>query len=463
MDDMVLSPVVDGAEDGGRWLPGVSTIAAESCPILSHPAPRIGWRLTRRICDCHLMLMQDTIEELRRLALKHANGAHGDTAIPRVAISRGGAEREAMPGVYEPMMCLILQGTKCILIGDQALHYDHASYFISTIDVPAMGDVQCGGVDQPHLALTLRFDPQVISDVLISMEDDAPGIPTQPSCGFGISPMTPRLARRMARLLRLIETPAAIPVLAPLIEREIIYRLLTGPRGCTLRQIATGGSRLTQVRRAISWIRDNLTEPFQIEDLAARSGMSASAFHRHFKTLTAMSPVQYQKQLRLHVARRKLIAEAGDVAHVAFSVGYESATQFSREYARMFGASPAKDGARLRRLDAESVRSGERSRLSAMPLIRLPAPSPRNNGEKAACGTVGASSVPSPRSYGERVRVRGSFICNELKSKCGKKPEIAGNDGFNKPSITDGDNRLKHRTTVLQDVMAPESSYAPPL
>ena len=302
------------------------------------------------------MGMQDTIAELRALALGHAGSGRIDTAIPRVAISQGEASASALPGVYEPMICLILQGAKCILIGDQALHYDQASYFISTIDVPAMGEVYYSGQQEPYLAITLRFDPSVISDVLVSMEDDAPGIPTQPSCGFGISPMTPDLLDAWLRLMRLVETPGDIPVLGPLIEREIIYRLLKGPRGCTLRQIASGGNRLAQVRRTIGWIRDNLAEPFQIEDLAARAGMSASAFHRHFKAVTAMSPIQYQKQLRLHVARRMLISGAGDVAHIAFSVGYESATQFSREYARMFGASPAKDGARLRRMDAESAR-----------------------------------------------------------------------------------------------------------
>ena len=300
--------------------------------------------------------MQDTITELRRLALKHAVGRSHDTPIPRVAISHGGAATEATPGVYEPMMCLILQGAKCILIGDQALHYDQASYFISTIDVPATGEVYYAGTDQPYLSITLKFDPAVVSDVLIGMEDDAPSTPSEPACSFGISSVTPDLLHAWLRLLRLIETPRDIPVLAPLIEREIIYRLLSGPRGCTLRQVASGGSRLAQVRRAIGWIRDNLTEPFQIEDLAGRAGMSASAFHRHFKAVTAMSPIQYQKRLRLHVARRMMIAEAGDVAHIAFSVGYESATQFSREYARMFGASPAKDAARLRRMDAEETR-----------------------------------------------------------------------------------------------------------
>jgi len=296
--------------------------------------------------------MQDTITELRQLALKHAKGLEVETAVPRVAISRCEATTGPIPAFYEPMICLVLQGAKCILIGDRAVHYDQPSYFISTIDMPVTSDVYCAGPDRPYLAITLRFDATVISDVLLSMEDHAPAALADAGSGFGIAPVTPELLDSWLRLLRLLETSKDIAVLGPLIEREIIYRLLNGPRGGMLRQLATGDSRLDQVRRAIGWIRDNLAEPFQVEDLAARAGMSASAFHRHFKVVTAMSPVQYQKRLRLHVARRRLIAEAGDVARVAFSVGYESATQFGREYAREFGIPPARDAARLRRMDA---------------------------------------------------------------------------------------------------------------
>lgn len=298
------------------------------------------------------MHMQDTITELRQLALKHAKGLEIESAIPRVAISRCDATTGPMPAFYEPMICLILQGARCILIGDQAIHYDQPSYFVSTIDVPATGDVICAGPEQPYLSITLKFDATLISDVLLSMKDNVPAVPADPYSGFGIAPVTLELLDTWLRLIRLLDAPKDIAVLGPLIEREIIYRLLNGPRGSMLRQLATGDSRLGQVRRAIGWIRDNLAEPFQVEDLAARAGMSVSAFHRHFKAVTAMSPVQYQKRLRLHVARRRLIAEAGDVARVAFSVGYESVTQFGREYAREFGASPARDAARLRRLDA---------------------------------------------------------------------------------------------------------------
>jgi AraC-like DNA-binding protein len=297
------------------------------------------------------MFMQDTITELRQLALAHSKSRETETAIPRVVISRCDhceATTGPMPAFCEPMICLILQGAKCILIGDKALHYDQPSYFISTIDVPATGEVYRAGPDRPYLSISLKFDPTVISDVLLSMEDNAPEASTDPGSGFGLASVTPDLLDSWLRLLRLLESPKDIAVLGPLIEREIIYRLLGGPCGGMLRQLATGDSRLAQVRRAIGWIRDNLAEPFHVEVLASHAGMSASAFHRHFKAVTAMSPVQYQKRLRLHVARRRLIAEAGDVARVAFSVGYESATQFSREYTRLFGTPPARDAGRLR-------------------------------------------------------------------------------------------------------------------
>jgi AraC-like DNA-binding protein len=316
-------------------------------------------------CDCHLVTMQDTITELRQLALTHSKDRETETAIPRVFISRCDhceSTTGPTPGFCEPMICLILQGAKCILIGDKALHYDQPSYFISTIDVPATGEVYRAGPGQPYLSISLKFDATVISDVLLSMKGNTSAASTEPGSGFGLAPVTPELLDSWLRLIRLLDSPGDIAVLGPLIEREIIYRLLGGPCGGMLRQLATGDSRLGQVRCAIGWIRDNLAEPFQVEDLAARAGMSVSAFHRHFKAVTAMSPVQYQKRLRLHVARRRLIAEAGDVARVAFSVGYESATQFGREYAREFGISPARDAARLRRLDAEG--SAEMARVA---------------------------------------------------------------------------------------------------
>ncbi len=297
--------------------------------------------------------MKDTIEELRSLVLRHATGRKTETGIPRILMMKGDEPTDMTPGFYEPMLCLVLQGAKCVMIGEQVLRYDIASYFISSVDLPAIGRVMEACTAWPHVSITLKFDSAVISDVLLTM--NVVPDPMEPSEAFGISAVTPELLDAWLRLMRLVENPADIPVLAPLIEREIIYRLLLGPQGGMLRQIATTGSRLSQVRRAIDWIRDHLAEPFQVEMLAGIAGMSASAFHRHFKAITSMSPIQYQKRLRLNEARLKLMSEAQDTAHVAFSVGYESATQFNREYARLFGAPPARDAAKLRNLDRESA------------------------------------------------------------------------------------------------------------
>jgi AraC-like DNA-binding protein len=297
--------------------------------------------------------MKDTMNELRGLVLRHARGRRSESGIPRIMMMRGDSPTGLISGLYEPMICVVLQGVKCIMIGDQVLHYDMASYFVSSIDVPVVGKIGECSQEHPCLSIVLKFDPAVISDVLISMQE-APDL-LEPEAAFGISAVTPDLIHAWLRMMRLMETPADIPVLAPLIEREIIYRLLLGPKGGLLRQIATAGSRLSQIRRAVVWIREHLAEPFEVETLAQTAGMSASAFHRHFKAVTAMSPVQYQKRLRLHEARLRLMSEPNDVAHVAFSVGYESATQFNREYARLFGNPPARDAARLRRLESEAL------------------------------------------------------------------------------------------------------------
>jgi hypothetical protein len=185
------------------------------------------------------MFMQDTITELRQLALTHSKGRETETVIPRIAISRCDhceTTTGPMPTFCEPMICLILQGAKCILIGDKALHYDQPSYFISTIDVPATGEIYRAGPDRPYLSVTLKFDATVISDVLLSMKDDAPAASTDPGSGFGISAVTPKLLDSWLRLLRLLDAPDDIAVLGPLIEREIIYRLLRGPCGGMLRR-----------------------------------------------------------------------------------------------------------------------------------------------------------------------------------------------------------------------------------
>jgi AraC-like DNA-binding protein len=290
--------------------------------------------------------MQDQLPQLRDLVLRHAEGPRTQTAIPRVVISVGRhATTHPVPSVYEPMLCVVLQGAKEVMIGERQLHYDPASCFIGTLELPASGCVVKASPEEPYLALSLALDRDGLAGLLSELP---PGSrPDAEAAGFGVCPVTPQLLDVCLRLLSLLDEPQAIPVLVPLLEREILYRLLQGPHGEILRQVARSDSRLFQIRQAIAWIRTHFDQPLRIEALAELSGMSPASFHRHFKAATAMSPLQYQKQLRLQEARKLLIGRQ-DAARAAYAVGYESPSQFSREYARLFGAPPARDAVRLR-------------------------------------------------------------------------------------------------------------------
>jgi AraC-like DNA-binding protein len=291
--------------------------------------------------------MAEQLNHLRVLAARFASGRRTETAIPRVAINLSWETTRPLPGLYEPMHCLVLQGAKEVMIGEHSLRYDSASYFIASLELPASGRIVQASPEQPYVAVSLALDREGLAALL-------PEIPARPEAhvaGFAVSPVTQQLLDPWLRLLRLLEAPRDIPVLAPLLEREILYRLLQGPQGGVLRQIARVDSRLSQVRRAIAWIRTHYDQPLRIDALAGVAGMSVASFHRHFKTATAMSPLQYQKSLRLQQARRLLIANQ-DATQAGYAVGYESASQFSREYARLFGAPPARDAARLRSHEA---------------------------------------------------------------------------------------------------------------
>jgi AraC-like DNA-binding protein len=196
----------------------------------------------------------------------------------------------------------------------------------------------------PYLALRLGLDPALIATLLLEM----PAIEGARAIGSGIGAIDPDLLDAVLRLVRLLDRPADAEVLAPLVEREILYRLLRGPQGPMLRQIALADSRLARIARAMALIREEYNRTLRIEALAARVAMSPATLHRHFRAVTALSPLQYQKQVRLHEARRRLLAREGDAQRIGFAVGYESPSQFSREYARLFGAPPARDAARLR-------------------------------------------------------------------------------------------------------------------
>ncbi|MBI1210872.1 MAG: helix-turn-helix domain-containing protein [Alphaproteobacteria bacterium] len=293
--------------------------------------------------------MQQKLGTMLDLALRHVKGLRTPTAIPRVNLNMMRQTTQPMPGVYQPMLCLILQGAKEVTIGDQRVRYDPANYFIASLELPATGCVVDASAEKPYVGVSMALDREVLA-ALIS---DAPSNGNGEAAGFGVSPVTPELLDAWLRLLRLLDTPQDIRVLAPLVEREILYRLLQGPHGALLRQIARADSRLSQVRRAIAWIREHYDQALRVESLAEIAGMSTASFHRHFKATTAMSPLQYQKSLRLQQARMLLIADE-DASRAAYAVGYESASQFSREYARLFGAPPARDATRLRGANAPS-------------------------------------------------------------------------------------------------------------
>jgi AraC-like DNA-binding protein len=256
---------------------------------------------------------------------------------------QGQVPEHELAACYDPMVNLILQGSKSMTVGSQTLHYDPATYFVMSVDLPAVGAVHPSAAGAPYLAVSLTLEPQVIATLLTDLPPPVAQTPT----GFSVAAVTPELLDAWVRMLRLMDRPGDIPALASVYEREILYRVLQGPHAALLRDIATPSTALARINLAIQWIRQHFAEPLRVEALAAIAAMSPSAFHRHFKSITALSPVQFQKRIRLLQARLLLVSGGMKASDVAFDVGYESATQFSREYARFFGAPPAKDAARI--------------------------------------------------------------------------------------------------------------------
>jgi AraC-like DNA-binding protein len=288
------------------------------------------------------------IDELAALVgrLVETDGVH-ETAIPRLGLVRSCQPTEPMHALHEPALCIIVQGRKQVMLGNQVYRYDRSQYLVVSVDLPVVGQVIDATVEQPYLCVRLNLDRVLLGSILLEAGvDEEAGNGAGP--GLTLNPAAPELLDATLRMVRLLETPRDIAMLAPLAEREILYRLMTGEQAARLRQIATGESRLQQVNRAIGWIKRNYDKAFSVETLAQEARMSPSALHQHFKAVTAMSPLQYQKQLRLQEARRLILGTALDAASAGFRVGYDSPSQFSREYRRLFGAPPLRDAARLR-------------------------------------------------------------------------------------------------------------------
>ncbi|MHC8332857.1 AraC family transcriptional regulator [Pseudomonas sp. LB3P25] len=288
--------------------------------------------------------MTNQLNELRALAAR-AENRRTETGIPRVAMVQGEIPEHLLAAVYEPMINLILQGSKSMTIGDRTLRYDPATYFVMSIELPAVGQVHPAASGEPYLAVSLTLDPTVLATLLADLPKPIGHYDKE--AGFSVAAVTPDLMDAWVRLLRLMGRPEEIAALAPAYEREILYRVLQGPHGWMLRDIAAPDSAMARVSLAIQYIRRDFAKPIRVETLAQQAAMSVSAFHRHFKAVTALSPLQYQKRVRLLQARTLLVANAKSVTSAAFEVGYESATQFSRDYARVFGMPPSRDAARI--------------------------------------------------------------------------------------------------------------------
>lgn len=288
--------------------------------------------------------MQDLLDAMCARVLRHTDGMRLETTVPRVGIGVSARAGAPVQTVYEPMACLVLQGAKQVLIGDRVLRYDASNCFVASLELPSTGCVIEAAGDAPYVVTSLLLDRALLAELLADLPATAPA-PPMPA--FGVAPVTPALLEAWGRLLELLDAPGEVPVLAALREREVLYRLLQGAHGPMLRQVAREDSRMSQVRRAIEWIRRHFDRPIRTETLAGIAAMSVPTFHRHFRAATAMSPLQYQKALRLQAARR-LLATSGEAGRAAYAVGYESASQFSRDYARAFGTPPARDAERLR-------------------------------------------------------------------------------------------------------------------
>ena len=271
------------------------------------------------------------------------------TAIPGLSLSRRDAPTQPTSYMYEPSLCVIAQGAKRLLLGDDTYVLDVHHFLITSVDLPTVTQILQANRAQPYLSLVLQLDQREMAQLMVDSQLPPPR--TQHSSrGMATGKVTVPLLSACQRLLDLLATPQDIPILAPLIQRELLYRLLVGEQGARLRQIASAGSQSHQIAQAIAWLKRHYTRPLRIEDLAAHAHMSPSTFHQHFRALTAMSPLQYQKWLRLNEARRLMLTERLDAATAAFEVGYESPSQFSREYRRVFGAPPLRDITSLRQV-----------------------------------------------------------------------------------------------------------------
>jgi AraC-like DNA-binding protein len=270
-----------------------------------------------------------------------------DTAIPGLRLSRWETPTEPTSYTLNASICLIAQGAKRVLLGEETYLYDATSFLISSVDLPVVANIIEATNEKPYLGLILELDLREISQLIVDS-----GLPLnrsrQAQKGIAVGKLSLPLLNAFQRLMDLLVENENIKILAPLVKREIFFRLLMTNQGPLLQQIVASGSHSNQISRAIDWLKNNYTRPLRVNELAAYSGMSKSAFHNHFRVMTSLTPLQFQKRLRLNEARRLMLTENFDALTSTFEVGYESPSQFSREYSRLFGAPPLRDIKNLR-------------------------------------------------------------------------------------------------------------------
>ena len=284
--------------------------------------------------------------ELVSLALRYAGPTTTtQTSVPGFTILRSHATRARVPSVLRPSLCFIVQGAKEVTVGDSLFRYRMAEFLFASVDLPVTGEVVEATTSKPYLCLALEIDPSLVLE--LATAGCKPSAPGQAKPSIFVGKTDPLMTNAFLRLLQCLDNPMDARVLAPSIVREIIYRVLVGPYGDAVRDLGVATSQVRRIAKVIERLKRDFHRQLRTEDLARIAGMSPSSFHAHFRKVTTLSPLQYQKQLRLQEARRLLLTERAGAADVAFEVGYESASQFSREYATLFGLPPMQDVKRL--------------------------------------------------------------------------------------------------------------------
>ncbi|GIO32186.1 MULTISPECIES: AraC family transcriptional regulator [Paenibacillus] len=300
--------------------------------------------------------LEHALKQLAFLIRRHApEGGIHRTAIPSLTLMHATRLSEPLESIYKPSICVVAQGAKVAALADESYRYDPSTYLVTSVELPMMGRIVEASPEIPYLSLKLGFDIDVILEIMEKANRPAPA-PAEAARGIAVNQTSPALLEALVRLVQLLDAPEDIPVLAPLAIREVLYRMLQGEQAALLCQFAISGSHGYNIAQAIRLINRQYDHPLAVEQLAKTVNMSVSAFHKHFKRVTAMSPLQYQKTVRLQEARRLMLTESLQASDAAFRVGYESASQFSREYARMYGKPPARDVQELHGLVASGNR-----------------------------------------------------------------------------------------------------------